>query len=100
MVWAGLIRFRLTDAGDLSTCGERRRAKGEKASPLAIPGPGVCPLPPDPSLTGGLPWPSAMAHPCASADSRRIHAAHSLHPASRSGRHRARNLPRPSRRLL
>ena len=28
----GLIRFRLTDAGDLFTCGERRRAKGEKAS--------------------------------------------------------------------
>ena len=30
-----------------------------------------------------------MAHPCASADSRRIHAAHSLQPASRSGRQRA-----------
>ena len=33
-----LIRFRLADVGDLSTCGGRRRAKGEKASPLAIPG--------------------------------------------------------------
>jgi hypothetical protein len=34
----GLIRFRLADIGALSTCGGRRRAKGEKASPLAIPG--------------------------------------------------------------
>ena len=33
-----LIRFRLADVGDLPTCGGRRRAKGEKASPLAIPG--------------------------------------------------------------
>jgi len=33
-----LIRFRLVDIGDLSTCGGRRRTKGEKASPLAIPG--------------------------------------------------------------
>jgi len=40
-----LIRFRLVDAGCLSTHGGRRRAKGERASPLAIPGLGVCRLP-------------------------------------------------------
>jgi len=34
-----LFRFRLADIAVLFTSGERRRAKGEKASPLAIPGP-------------------------------------------------------------
>ncbi|GAB3216007.1 hypothetical protein GCM10027295_16590 [Pseudaeromonas pectinilytica] len=51
----GLIRFRLADIGALSTCGGRRRAKGEKASPLAIPGPGVCRLPGKPRASGRLP---------------------------------------------
>jgi hypothetical protein len=34
----GLIRFRPVGLGDLPTCRWRGRAKGEKASPLAIPG--------------------------------------------------------------
>jgi hypothetical protein len=36
----GLNRFRLVGAAALFTSGERRRATGEKASPLAIPGSG------------------------------------------------------------
>jgi hypothetical protein len=47
-----VIRFRLADVGDLPTCGGRRRAKGEKASPLAIPGPGLCRLPGRPRAAG------------------------------------------------
>ena len=39
------IRFRLFGYGDLPTCGGRRRVKGEKASPLTIPGLSVCRLP-------------------------------------------------------
>jgi len=48
----GLFRFRLADAGVLFTCGERRRAKGEKATPLAISGLGVCRLSGKPRAAG------------------------------------------------
>jgi len=87
---AGLIRFRLVDAGDLFTSGERRRAKGEKASPLAIPGLGVCRLPgwpraagcPSPagSHTPSMAWRSLLrsSWPCTG----------SIQPATRPGRRR------------
>ena len=58
-----MIRFRPVGWDDLPSCRWRGRAKGEKASPLAIPGPGLCRLSGKPLAPGRSPPPGATRHP-------------------------------------